>query len=65
MNRWLVFLVAVLCLASSAFSQDATKARGRFVAMKPHSYFASTRPPAGQLAQWNGAWVHKNVRYPL
>jgi hypothetical protein len=65
MKQWLVFLMALVCLASSAFSQDATKARGRFVAMKPHSYFASNAAPAAQLAQWNGAWIHKNVRYPF
>ena len=65
MKKPLVFLLLLVCLASSAFSQDAAKAKGRFVAMKPHAYSTTARPPAGQLAQWNGSWVHKNVRYPF
>ncbi|HKS75056.1 MAG TPA: hypothetical protein VJQ82_17745 [Terriglobales bacterium] len=57
-------LAALVCLSSLAFSQNNQPTK-RFVALKPHSYFTNNAPPAGQLAQWNGSWIHKNVRYPF
>jgi len=63
----LVVAMLVTSMASMAFAQGTGQARPMFKAIPPHSYAGTARtgqPPAN-LAQWNGAWTHKGVRYPF
>ena len=47
--------LTLACLASLALAQNAPSPRPMFATIPPHSYY-TVKPPATNLAQWNGSY---------
>jgi hypothetical protein len=58
--------LTLVCLASFALAQNAPSPRPMFATIPPHSYYA-VKPPATNLAQWNGSYnIHgTTVRFTM